>query len=57
MTNYIAEVEYKTTNWDTVPVTADDLDQAEQFVRETVLEGTDDVTDVVITSIKEVSIG
>lgn len=57
MTTYISEVEYKTRNYDTITVDADDIDQAEQYVREQVLESTDDVTDVSITSTKEVTIG
>ncbi len=54
MPNYTGEVEYKVTHWDTVPVEADDVEQAEQFIRETVYETIGDVTDVTITTIKEV---
>ncbi len=57
MTNFIAEVEFKTRNWDTITVEAEDTEQAIQFVREQVLESVDDVSDVSITSVKEVVIG
>lgn len=57
MTQYIAEVEFKTLNWDTITVEADDREQAEQFVTETVMETNDDAGDVTILTIKEVNIG
>lgn len=57
MTNFIAEVEFKTRNWDTITVEAEDSEQAIQFAREQVLESVDDVSDVSITSVKEVVIG
>jgi len=54
---YIGEVEFKTLNWDTITVEADDAEQAEQFIRETVMESNDDAGDVVILDLKEVNIG
>ena len=57
MTNFAVEVEYKTRNWDTITVEAEDTEQAIQFAREQVLESVDDVSDVSITSTKEVVIG
>ena len=57
MTNYLIEAEYKTRNYDTLTIEAEDVEQAEQFAREQILDTVDDVSDVSITSTKEVIIG
>ena len=54
MAKYSIDFEYKEPHWGNVELSADDADQAEFLARNHVLDMGDDISDILITEVKQI---